>query len=214
MNKLLFLVLATAASASFAATDSASYKQMTAKAASDYKVAKAACDSQSGNAKDVCVAQAKATRAHAEADAATQYKSDTKSLEKARVSVADADYDVAKAKCKSLSGSDKDTCMNTAKSDHNLAINDARADAGKDGTMSGRASEAVADSVITTKVKADLIREPDLKSLDVHVETQNGTVMLSGFVPSQAEADKAIQVARNVKGVSKVENGLQIQPKQ
>ncbi len=64
----------------------------------------------------------------------------------------------------------------------------------------------------TEDLKADLIREPDLKSLDVHVDTSNGIVMLSGFVPSQAEADKAIQVARNVKGVAKVENGLEIQP--
>jgi len=214
MNKLLFLVLATAASASFAATnDTAAYKQATAKAASDYKVAKAACDSQSGNDKSVCVAQAKATRAHAEADAATQYKNDPKSLEKARVAVADADYDVAKAKCSPLTSNDKDSCMSTAKSTHTSAIADARSAAGSEGTMTGKASEAVADSVITTKVKAELIREPDLKSLDVHVETSNGTVMLSGFVPSQAEADKAVQVARNVKGVTKVENGLQIQPK-
>lgn len=213
MNKLLFLVLATAASASFAANDTASYKQMTAKAANDYKVAKASCDAQSGNAKDVCVAQAKASRARAEADAASQYRDDTKSIEKARIAVADADYDVAKAKCKSLSGNDKDACTATAKQDYTTAMSEARANAGKEGTMTGRASEAVADSVITTKVKADLIREPDLKALDVHVDTSNGVVMLSGFVPSQAEADKAVQVARNVKGVSKVENGLQIQPK-
>lgn len=212
MNKLLFLVLATAASASFAANDTGSYKQMTAKAASDYKAAKAACDSQSGNDKSICVAQAKANRAHAEADAAVQYKNDPKSLEKARVAAADADYDLAKAKCSSNSGTEKDNCLATAKRDKATAVADARSAAGKEGTMSGKASEAVADSVITTKVKADLIREPDLKSLDVHVETTNGVVMLSGFVPSQAEADKAINVARNVKGVTKVENGLQIQP--
>ena len=213
MNKLLFLVLASAASASFAASDPASYKQMSNKAAYDYKAAKAACDGQAGNAKDVCEAQAKASRARAEADATAQYKNDTKSIEKARVAVADADYDLAKAKCHSLAGNGKDACTATAKKDHSLAVNEARANAGKEGTMSGRASEAVADSVITTKVKADLIREPDLKALDVHVDTSNGVVMLSGFVPSQAEADKAVQVARNVTGVSKVENGLKIQSK-
>ncbi len=72
------------------------------------------------------------------------------------------------------------------------------------------AKDTVADSVITTKIKTELLAEPALKSLDVHVETTNGTVMLSGFVPSQAEVDKAVDVARNVKGVNKVQSSLRI----
>jgi hyperosmotically inducible protein len=241
MNKLLFILLAGATSASFAAApapnnDTVAYKQMTAKAAADYKTAKAACGAQSGNAKDVCVEEAKLARARSEADAVAQYKSDKNSVKKARVDVAEAEYDLAKAKCAPMAGADKDNCLSTAKATETAAINDAKADkkavdvaqTGDDcTTLSGTAKascetrqksalagDAVADSVITTKIKADLIKEPNLKSLDVHVETTNGVVNLSGFVPSQAEVDKAVDVARNVKGVSKVQSSLRIQPKQ
>ncbi|MGV7208934.1 BON domain-containing protein [Oxalobacteraceae bacterium A2-2] len=236
MKKLVFLALASAVSASFAATapnnDKVAYKQMVDQAAADYKTAKAACDSQSGNAKDVCQEEAKANRARAEADATMKYKNDKKSVQKARIDVADAEYDVAKAKCAPMAGADKDSCLSSAKSTQVAAINDAKADkqaadmaqTGEDcsnlsgtekascmtRTKTALAADAVADSVITTKVKAELVAEPALKSMDVHVETQNGTVMLSGFVPSQAEVDKAVNVARNVKGVNNVQSSLRI----
>ncbi len=69
---------------------------------------------------------------------------------------------------------------------------------------------AVEDSVITTKIKADLVKDNDLKALDVHVETVNGVVMLSGFVPSQAQVKKAADLARGVEGVTDVKNGLKV----
>ena len=236
MNKLLLFVLATAASASFAATtpndDKVAYKAATSKAESDYKTAKAACDAQTGNAKDVCQEQAKVARANSEATAAMQYKNDKKSVEKAQTNVADANYDLAKAQCAPMTGAEKDSCLTGAKAMHTAAVNDAKAgkqaaDVAQTGidcsTLSGTdkascetraksalAKDTVADSVITTKVKTELLAEPALKSLDVHVETANGTVMLSGFVPSQAEADKAVNVARNVKGVSKVQSSLRV----
>jgi osmotically-inducible protein OsmY len=66
------------------------------------------------------------------------------------------------------------------------------------------------DSVITSKVKFDLLNEPSLKSFDIHVETFKGRVLLSGFVGSQADIDKAGEVARKVKGVVDVKNDLQL----
>jgi hyperosmotically inducible protein len=235
MNKLLFLLLAGAASASFAATpanDTVAYKAATNKAANDYKAAKNACDAQSGNAKDVCEEQAKVARATAEANATMQYKNDKKSIEKARTELADAQYGLAKEKCDTLDGNAKDSCLSTAKSQQVAAINAAKA--GKDAAdvaqtgidcsaMTGTdkascearsktelAKDAVADTVITTKIKTELMAEPALKSLDVKVETNNGAVVLSGFVPSQTEADKAVDVARNVKGVTDVKSSLRI----
>ncbi|MDC8759021.1 BON domain-containing protein [Janthinobacterium fluminis] len=74
----------------------------------------------------------------------------------------------------------------------------------------GSAKAAIADTVITTKVKADLVKAPDLKAMDVHVETVNGVVMLSGFVPSQAEAKKAEDLARSVEGVTDVKSALKV----
>ena len=70
--------------------------------------------------------------------------------------------------------------------------------------------EYVDDSVITTKVKAAIFNEPNLKSAEVNVETFKGVVQLSGFVSSQAAISKAIEVARGVGGVRSVKNDMRI----
>jgi len=64
------------------------------------------------------------------------------------------------------------------------------------------------DSVITTKVKAAIFEEPNLKTLEIGVETFKGIVQLSGFVNSSATALKASEVARKVEGVKGVKNSL------
>lgn len=69
---------------------------------------------------------------------------------------------------------------------------------------------AASDTAITTKVKADLIKEPNLESLGIHVETEKGVVMLSGFVNSKAEADKAVKVAKGVEGVTSVKSAIKV----
>jgi osmotically-inducible protein OsmY len=70
--------------------------------------------------------------------------------------------------------------------------------------------EYVDDSVITAKVKTAIFEEPTLKSAEINVETFKGTVQLSGFVASQSSADKAIIVARNVRGVTSVKNDMRV----
>jgi len=64
------------------------------------------------------------------------------------------------------------------------------------------------DSVITAKVKAALLKEPDLKSLDVSVETQRGEVLLSGFVKDEIQKQKAMKVAVAVNGVASVKDAM------
>jgi osmotically-inducible protein OsmY len=375
MKTLIATLLATAAGASFAAAptaalnhDPATYHNVTQKAAADYKSASAKCTSMSGNDKDVCLAEAKAARAHSEADALAQYNNSAAGREKTRSKVADADYAVAKAKCGAKSGADKDDCLNTAKSVHTSALADAKA--GRDSTaatgssggsgtglvagtdspaanaavdkcaqaggssktgclidkkapvtgatgattvtgteMANRTQNAAAnaadntkaaasnvaektkelakaavektkeaastvaqktgnamdkagtktrevastaahntenamdkagektrdtatnvadktdratdhagrktavaasDTALTTKVKANIFKEPDLKSMAIHVETENGVVMLSGFVDSKAEAEKAVKVAKNVDGVTSVKSAIKV----
>ncbi|MGA8004596.1 MAG: BON domain-containing protein [Burkholderiales bacterium] len=66
------------------------------------------------------------------------------------------------------------------------------------------------DSVITTKVKAALLADPDIKSFDIAVETHKGEVQLSGFVNSQEQIDQAIEIAKKVEGVTNVGNGMSI----
>jgi osmotically-inducible protein OsmY len=68
--------------------------------------------------------------------------------------------------------------------------------------------EYVDDSVITTKVKALLAEDDFLKSFQIGVETDKGTVQLSGFVNSRQAVDKAGEIARSVKGVKSVRNNL------
>lgn len=68
----------------------------------------------------------------------------------------------------------------------------------------------VDDAVITTKVKAAIVAEPNLKATDINVETFKGTVQLSGFVNSQEAAARAGTVARGVAGVQTVKNDLRL----
>jgi osmotically-inducible protein OsmY len=343
-------LLATAVSASFAAAptaalnhDPATYQNVTKKAAADFKVATAKCTTLTGNAKAVCTEEAKAARAHAEADAVAQYNNTPAGRAKARTTVADADFSLAKAKCADMTGADKDNCVNNATAVHTAAVADAKADrtmaattdhvtgvtstakldankaaavdkcaqiAGQPktgclidnrtavtttgatttttttvtpGTVADRTANSVdnaadktrnaaavaadktrnaaanvvektkevastaaektrnaaavvagkteratdnvqdngavavnktgvvvADSVITTKVKADIFKEPELKSMAIHVETEKGVVMLSGFVDSKADADKAVRLAKGVEGVTTVKSAIKV----
>jgi len=66
------------------------------------------------------------------------------------------------------------------------------------------------DSVITTKVKAAIFDEPTLKSAEINVETFKGVVQLGGFVSSQANISKAVEVTRSVKGVTGVKNDMRL----
>jgi osmotically-inducible protein OsmY len=70
--------------------------------------------------------------------------------------------------------------------------------------------EYVDDTVITTKVKAAIFNEPTLKSAQINVETFKGTVQLSGFVSTQANINKAVEVARGVGGVTSVKNDMRL----
>lgn len=66
------------------------------------------------------------------------------------------------------------------------------------------------DTVITTKVKAQLLNDDQLKSREINVETFKGRVQLSGFVSSPQMASRAVEVTRTVKGVTSVVNNMQI----
>ena len=73
--------------------------------------------------------------------------------------------------------------------------------------------EYIDDSVITTKVKAAVLNEPTLKSVEINVETFKGVVQLSGFVNSEADIAKAASLAKGIKGVTSVKNDMRLKPK-
>jgi osmotically-inducible protein OsmY len=68
--------------------------------------------------------------------------------------------------------------------------------------------EYVDDSTITAKVKAALVADPVVKAAEVNVETFKHVVQLSGFVDSKEQEERAIQVARGVRGVKEVRSSL------
>jgi osmotically-inducible protein OsmY len=72
--------------------------------------------------------------------------------------------------------------------------------------------EYVDDSVLTGKVKAALGADKTLSLFQISVETYKGVVQLSGFVNSQAVADRAVAVAQGVGGVREVKNSLVVKP--
>jgi hyperosmotically inducible protein len=67
------------------------------------------------------------------------------------------------------------------------------------------------DTIITTKIKADLAREKVSSLVHIDVDTINqGMVVLSGTARSQQAIDKALSIAHGVKGVNSVENRIHI----
>lgn len=68
--------------------------------------------------------------------------------------------------------------------------------------------EYIDDALITTKVKAALAADPNVKATEVNVETFKGDVQLSGFVSSPDSISRAVAIARGVAGVRGVKNSL------
>ena len=76
------------------------------------------------------------------------------------------------------------------------------------------AGEYIDDAVITTKIKALIFEDASVKATEVNVVTYKGMVQLSGFVASRAAIDKAVKIAKGVKGVTSVKNAMIVKGKQ
>ncbi len=64
--------------------------------------------------------------------------------------------------------------------------------------------------IITSKVKAELLADPLVKSFDIKVVTRDDEVLLTGFVDNQTQIDRAMEVARGIEGVRLVRNEMSI----
>ena len=107
--------------------DKATYDQAKASAKAAYDTDKKACDSLNGNAKDICVAEAKAKRTRVDENAEAAYKNTPKAREHAIHEIADADYKVAKERCDDKAGNEKDVCVKEAKAAMTKVQADAKA---------------------------------------------------------------------------------------
>lgn len=77
--------------------------------------------------------------------------------------------------------------------------------------MSQSTTEAVDDSLIANKVTLALYSDTQVHGRGMKVESSQGIVELTGVVASPAEAQRAVQIAQQVKGVKAVHNRLKVQ---
>lgn len=80
------------------------------------------------------------------------------------------------------------------------------------GQKSGSVGEYLDDSAITSKIKAEMVADPLLSATKIDVVTDKGVVKLSGVLNSQQSVDRALEIARSVKGVKSVESNLVVSP--
>lgn len=70
--------------------------------------------------------------------------------------------------------------------------------------------EKVDDTVITTKVKTALLADDAVKGMDISVTTKGGEVQLTGVVDNKMQADRAVELAKAVQGVQRVQDGMTV----
>jgi len=116
------------------------YDRAVSNAEAQYKADKDACASRSGNAKDICLAEATGKEKIAKSDAEAAYKNTPKAHEDARIARAEATYNVAKEKCDELSGNAKDVCVKEA----NARMVKSKADAKVDATVADAREDSAA----------------------------------------------------------------------
>ena len=72
--------------------------------------------------------------------------------------------------------------------------------------------ETIDDATITAQVKTALLNDPQVGGLKIDVDTTKGVVTMSGIVKTPAEAERAVQLARQQGGVKDVKSTLQVGP--
>lgn len=94
-----------------------------------------------------------------------------------------------------------------AKADVKQEMNEAKAATER---ATDKVGGTVADATVTASINAELARDPKLSAMKIDVDTTNGRVLLSGTAPDTASRERATTLAYSVKGVTNVENRLQV----
>jgi len=123
------------------------------------KMDKDACGTRSGNAKDICMAEASGKEAVAKADAEAAYRNTPKEREGARVARAEATYNVAKEKCDDLAGNTKDVCVKEA----DAALVKGKADAKVDRVAADARQDSATKQADAAREANTLKRDADYK---------------------------------------------------
>jgi hyperosmotically inducible periplasmic protein len=99
---------------------------------------------------------------------------------------------------------------NTLKTTGLLAASAFALTLGVSSVASADAGQYISDAAITTKVKAALLSDSQLKATKVSVETTQGVVQLSGSVDSKTQENAAVTAANKVDGVKSVKDLLSV----
>jgi len=97
--------------------------------------------------------------------------------------------------------------------DTKMAARDATQDVKNATKNTGEAvGDKVSDAVITSSVKAELMKDSSLSAMKINVDTDNGRVALRGSAPNSNARERATTLASAVKGVTGVDNELRVEP--
>ena len=80
----------------------------------------------------------------------------------------------------------------------------------KTAVAADEARRTLAEGGLTAKIKAKMALDDTVKALDLDVDTQGTVVTVSGFVSTEAERTKALQLARDTEGVTQVIDRIQL----
>jgi hyperosmotically inducible protein len=93
----------------------------------------------------------------------------------------------------------------------NVAVNGAERARDRVENAGDKAANTASDAAMTAKVKARLMAEPGIDSLDIDVDTDNGRVILSGNVDTPQHRARAKELASSVEGVTGVVDRMSVQ---
>ena len=86
----------------------------------------------------------------------------------------------------------------------------AKTTAEKAGDVAAKLESSVAEGTLTAKIKAKMALDDLVKASAISVETTGSVVTLSGRVSSTAERDRAVRIAEETAGITKVVNRLEV----
>lgn len=82
--------------------------------------------------------------------------------------------------------------------------------AARAGDAASLVGDTVSDSALTAKIKSKMVLDDEVKARGIDVDTSDAVVTLTGVVGSTDERNRAVRLARETKGVTKVIDKLRV----